>query len=74
MQSGNEGDPLGMARVTLLGTVSRIENVPSEVRDGYLQRLWLGINASRLANLTSARYVFFGPLKDQSSGQWKPTP
>lgn len=38
MQSGNEGDPLGMARVTLLGTVSRIENVPAEVRDGYLQR------------------------------------
>jgi hypothetical protein len=42
--------------------------------DGYLQRLWLGINAGRLANLTSARYVYFGPLKDQHNGQWKPTP
>src|SRR5436190_23150899 len=27
MQSGNESDPLGLARATLLGTVSRLENV-----------------------------------------------
>ena len=38
MQSGNDADPLGMARATLMGTVSRVEEVPDEMRDGYLQR------------------------------------
>ena len=38
MQSGNDADPLGMARATLLGTVSRVEDVPDEMRDGYLTR------------------------------------
>lgn len=38
MQSGNEADPLGMARATLMGTVSRVENVPDDWRDGYLAR------------------------------------
>lgn len=38
MQSGNESDPLGMARVTLMGTVSRIDQVPDGLRQGYLER------------------------------------
>ena len=38
MQSGGESDPLGLARATLLGTVSRVENVPDEMRDAYLTR------------------------------------
>lgn len=38
MQSGNESDPLGMARVTLLGTVSRLADVPGELRQAYLDR------------------------------------
>ena len=38
MQSGNERDPLGLARVTLLGTVASIENVSDELRQAYLER------------------------------------
>ena len=38
MQSGGESDPLGLARATLLGTVSRVENVSDEMRDAYLRR------------------------------------
>jgi len=38
MQSGNDADPLGMARATLLGTVSRVEDVSDAMRDGYLAR------------------------------------
>lgn len=38
MQSGNESDPLGMARVTLLGTVSRVDAVSDELRQAYLGR------------------------------------
>ena len=38
MQSGNETDPLGMARVTLLGSVNRIEYVSDELRQAYLHR------------------------------------
>lgn len=38
MQSGNESDPLGMARVTLLGTVSRVDAVSDELRRAYLGR------------------------------------
>ena len=38
MQSGNEGDPLGMARATLLGTVTGVDNVPDELRQAYLAR------------------------------------
>lgn len=38
MQSGNESDPLGMARATLLGTVTGIDNVPDELRQAYLAR------------------------------------
>ena len=37
-QSGNERDPLGMARATLLGTVTAIDNVPAETRQLYLDR------------------------------------
>jgi hypothetical protein len=38
MQSGNESDPLGLARATLLGTVSRIDSVSHELRQAYLAR------------------------------------
>lgn len=38
MQSGNASDPLGLARVTLLGTVTRIDNVSDELRRAYLAR------------------------------------
>ena len=38
MQSGGDAEPLGLARVTLLGTVHAIENVPDELRQGYLER------------------------------------
>lgn len=37
-QSGSGSDPLGLARVTLLGTVSRIEKVSDELRRAYLER------------------------------------
>jgi putative heme iron utilization protein len=37
-QSGNASDPLGMSRVTLLGTVSRIEEVTDALRTSYLAR------------------------------------
>ena len=36
MQSGNERDPLGLARVTLLGTVTPINDVSDELRQAYL--------------------------------------
>lgn len=38
MQSGNDSDPLGMARATLLGTVTRIDEVPGDLRQAYLDR------------------------------------
>jgi heme iron utilization protein len=38
MQSGNERDPLGLARVTLLGTVSSMDDVSGELRQAYLDR------------------------------------
>lgn len=38
MQSGNERDPLGLARATLLGTVAPISDVSDELRQGYLER------------------------------------
>lgn len=38
MQSGNERDPLGMARATLLGTVTAIDDVSEELRQAYLDR------------------------------------
>lgn len=38
MQSGNASDPLGLARATLLGTVTRIDDVPDELRRAYLER------------------------------------
>lgn len=38
MQSGSGSDPLGLARATLLGTVSRIDHVPDELRQLYLAR------------------------------------
>jgi putative heme iron utilization protein len=38
MQSANASDPLGMARTTLLGTVTSISNVPDELRQAYLAR------------------------------------
>lgn len=37
-QSGSGSDPLGLARATLLGTVTRIDNVSDELRSGYLER------------------------------------
>lgn len=38
MQSGGDGDPLGLARVTLLGSVRRIEEVDDPLREAYLDR------------------------------------
>ena len=38
MQSGGDADPLGLARATLLGTVTRIDDVPAELRQAYLDR------------------------------------
>lgn len=38
MQSGNERDPLGLARATLLGTVTAITDVSDELRQAYLDR------------------------------------
>lgn len=38
MQSGNERDPLGLARATLLGTVTAINDVSDELRQAYLDR------------------------------------
>jgi heme iron utilization protein len=38
MQSAGGSDPLGLARATLLGTVSRIDAVSEELRRGYLER------------------------------------
>ncbi|HEX8618691.1 MAG TPA: DUF2470 domain-containing protein [Thermoanaerobaculia bacterium] len=38
MQSGNASDPLGLARATLLGTVTRIDAVTDDLRQTYLAR------------------------------------
>jgi putative heme iron utilization protein len=38
MQSGGDGDPLGLARATLLGTVGAIDEVSEELRQAYLAR------------------------------------
>jgi len=38
VQSGAESDPLGSPRVTLLGTVRRLTEVPDAIRAGYLER------------------------------------
>ncbi|HJQ36858.1 MAG TPA: DUF2470 domain-containing protein [Thermoanaerobaculia bacterium] len=38
MQRGNESDPLGMARATLLGTVTAIDQVSDDLRQAYLGR------------------------------------
>ena len=38
MQRGNEQDPLGMARATLLGSVTSVDKVPDALRRAYLER------------------------------------
>jgi len=38
MQSGGDGDPLGLARATLLGAVRRVEDVDDPLRQAYLER------------------------------------
>jgi putative heme iron utilization protein len=38
MQSAGGSDPLGLARATLLGTVTGIDDVPAALRQAYLDR------------------------------------
>jgi putative heme iron utilization protein len=38
MQDANASDPLGLARATLLGTVSRIDAISDDLRAAYLER------------------------------------
>lgn len=64
MQSGNDADPLGMARATLLGTVNRIE-VSDELRAAYLQRHpnarhWIDYTDFAFYRLDVAQIYFVG--------------
>lgn len=65
MQSGGGSDPLGLARVTLLGTVSAIDNVPDELRDAYLARHpnarhWIGYSDFGFFRLDVTQIYFVG--------------
>jgi putative heme iron utilization protein len=65
MQSGNEADPLGMARATLLGTVSRIDDVGDELRQRYLDRHpnarhWISYSDFGFFRLTVTEIYFVG--------------
>ena len=64
MQSGNDADPLGMARATLLGTVNRID-VSDELRAAYLQRHpnarhWIDYTDFAFYRLDVAQIYFVG--------------
>jgi hypothetical protein len=82
LAGGNEFGPDLAARYSIRD--ARIHALPALQRRndvwfslggaGYLQRMWLGLGPSRLANLISARYVIFGPLANEKTGQWGPTP
>lgn len=65
MQGSNESDPLGLARATLLGTVSRVEVVSDEIRDGYLHRHpnarhWIGYADFGFFRLDVSHIYFVG--------------
>src|SRR5688500_17578232 len=65
MQSTNERDPLGLARVTLLGTVSPIDDVPDELRQAYLDRHpnarhWISYSDFGFFRLDVAQIYFVG--------------
>ena len=65
MQSGNESDPLGMARATLLGTVSRIDSVSDELRQAYLDRHpnarhWIGYSDFGFFRLDVTQLYYVG--------------
>lgn len=65
MQSGNASDPLGMARVTLMGTVTRIDDVPEDIRDLYLERHpnarhWVGYSDFAFFRLDVTHVYFVG--------------
>lgn len=65
MQRDNASDPLGMARVTLLGTVTRIDDVPDGVRDLYLARHpnarhWVGYSDFAFFRLDVTHVYFVG--------------
>lgn len=65
MQSGNESDPLGMARVTLLGAVSRLDDVTDDIRKGYLDRHpnarhWIGFSDFAFFRLDVEQVYFVG--------------
>jgi putative heme iron utilization protein len=65
MQSGSDGDPLGLARATLLGTVHNIDNVPDELRARYLERHpnarhWIGYSDFAFYRLAIEHIYFVG--------------
>lgn len=65
MQSGSEGDPLGLARATLLGTVTNIDGVPDELRQAYLERHpnarhWIGYSDFAFYRLDVTQIYFVG--------------
>ena len=65
MQSGSEGDPLGLARATLLGPVHNIDNVSDALRSKYLERHpnarhWIGYSDFAFYRLRIEHIYFVG--------------
>jgi heme iron utilization protein len=65
MQSSRESDPLGLARATLLGTVSGIDDVPAALREAYLDRHpnakhWIGYSDFAFYRLDVTHIYFVG--------------
>lgn len=65
MQRDNASDPLGMARVTLLGAATRIDDVPGDLRDLYLDRHpnarhWIGYSDFAFFRLDVTHVYFVG--------------
>ena len=85
MQSGNERDPLGMARATLLGTVTAIGDVSDELRQAYLDRHpnarhWIAYSDFGFFRLDVTQIYFVGgfgvmgwvPAEDYASAEADP--
>ena len=78
MQSGNDSDPLGSPRATLLGTVSRLEGPPQSIRDAYLARhpsahYWIDFTDFSFFQLDVTGVYFvggFGVMGWVSSGEY----
>lgn len=65
MQSGNERDPLGLSRATLLGTVALLTNVSDELRKAYLDchpnaRHWIAYSDFGFYRLDVTHIYFVG--------------